>query len=147
MVIAGIFSAVSSLLRWESRRRTRKTADICKAIRNADIDIAINLIRNSLPVQRIEKEDDRSILHIAAEENQPRVLCELLCRGADANIRDRKGNSPLHDAARNGSLEALMVLLSADGDKNATNNKGETPEAVIGEFSPEREGIVRKLLN
>ncbi|MGC8020839.1 ankyrin repeat domain-containing protein, partial [Salmonella enterica] len=50
----------------------------------------------------------------------------LLSKGADANLRDRRGESGILLAARLGRLEMIQVLAKAGGNINLANASGET---------------------
>eukprot|EP00897_Mesotaenium_endlicherianum_P005923 jgi/Mesen1/5359/ME000267S04506 len=62
--------------------------------------------------------DRRTALHLAASEGQLESVRLLLDRGADANLKDRWGNTPLADARRSG-YEEVAALLQARGGTDA----------------------------
>lgn len=90
-------------------------------------------------------------LHVAAERNLPNIIEVLLASGADANARDRLGNTPLHSAISGGGVvfalsspvsgtlssgdrpkvdalnQVVRLLLAKGADVNASDNDGETP--------------------
>ena len=51
----------------------------------------------------------------------------LLDAGADANARDRYGDTPLHRALGKGHVEVVRALLDAGADVNARDDFGDTP--------------------
>ncbi|EOD08245.1 ankyrin, partial [Emiliania huxleyi CCMP1516] len=63
-------------------------------------------------------------LHAAAQAGHVRDVQLLLARGADANARDKKGETPLLKAAARGQT---ALLLARGADANARDKKGETP--------------------
>jgi cytohesin len=49
-----------------------------------------------------------------------------LARGAEPNVRDRKGNTVLHAAADGGNLQLTKLLLPRVADPRAKNREGLT---------------------
>jgi len=58
---------------------------------------------------------------------------KLLARGADANIRDQKGNLPLHGAADGGHDGAARLLLARTSEPRTKNADGLTPGDIARE--------------
>ena len=56
----------------------------------------------------------QTLLHAAAELNQPVSIVYLLSKGFDINSRDNDGESALHYAAEAGNINALGFLLADD---------------------------------
>lgn len=71
-----------------------------------------------------------TLLHIAAQANQPGVAAILLARGANPNAMTRANWTPLHVAARTGHSEVAQVLLSHGALADAVTNQGHTPLAL-----------------
>ena len=65
-------------------------------------------------------------MHIAASNNDFRVLSLLIDHDADINIQDSLGNTPLHIATDLYSLESLKLLLTSGAATNITNSKNKT---------------------
>lgn len=67
-------------------------------------------------------------LHLAARHDRCRILNDLLKKGADTNIVDRKaGWTPLMYAASTGSTELCQILLSFGADVAKTSSDHKTP--------------------
>lgn len=68
-----------------------------------------------------------SKLHIAALTGNPRLLQELLDRGADIDSKNAHGETPLHYACISGSISAIKVLCEAGASVNAQSDLCATP--------------------
>ena len=89
-----------------------------------------------------------SAIHCAAEAGQVGALTELLQRGLEVDIRDRRGRTALHCATIEGHVPAMRTLLTRGADVNAKCSLREqiyTPlrYAVVCEQPPE---VVKTLL-
>lgn len=71
--------------------------------------------------------DQKTALHIAAEEGKSRVCTELLKYKADVNVETDDEMCPLHFAVKDGHLEAAQVLIDHDADVDAGNKHNQTP--------------------
>ena len=66
-------------------------------------------------------------LRASVESDRPEITKVLLAAGANANTRDRAGETPLHKAAEKGSTAATRALLGAGAKVNALDEEGATP--------------------
>ena len=69
----------------------------------------------------------KSALHFAAELDNSRAISLLASKGADLNIRDRRGDMPLHLAIRSVSIKAARALIEAGADLTLANSEGLQP--------------------
>lgn len=60
-----------------------------------------------------------TLLHVAAQGNQPAIIEYLVENGLKIEARDGLGNTPLHHAASRGSLEAAKTLVRLGADPTA----------------------------
>ena len=63
-------------------------------------------------------------MHLAAQNDQPRMLAWLLMHGLDINSRDIDLNTPLHWACFQGAKLSVSFLLVWGALLDATNIKG-----------------------
>lgn len=68
--------------------------------------------------------DGRRPLHLSRKAKTTRALLQA---DANANVIDRKGNTPLHAAARAGRAKMVELLLGAGAKVNEKNKAGKTP--------------------
>ncbi|MHC4167917.1 MAG: ankyrin repeat domain-containing protein [Planctomycetota bacterium] len=54
----------------------------------------------------------------------------LLEKGAEANTKDKRGETPLHYAAQHGGIRFAKLLIANGAEINARNHRGETPLCV-----------------
>ncbi|KAK4301591.1 hypothetical protein Pmani_026369 [Petrolisthes manimaculis] len=73
--------------------------------------------------------DGASPLHLAARScsntnnhQQKDSVYDLLERGANSNVQDKKGNTPLHDAAKGGHLQNCRSLIESGNARVSTKN-------------------------
>ncbi len=66
-------------------------------------------------------------LHIVIKRGDETYLRFLLQKGADANLRDGKGNTPLLLAVTLGQTSMIPILTAAKANPNLGNSAGETP--------------------
>jgi uncharacterized protein len=69
-------------------------------------------------------------LHIVIRRGDGTYLRYLLAKGADANLKDGKGETPLLIAARLGRGELMPDLVKSGANPNLANSSGETPLIV-----------------
>lgn len=84
-------------------------------------------------------------LHIVVRRGDMPYLAYLLSKGADANLRDDKGETPMLLAARSGRGEMIALLAKNGGNVNTANNGGETP--LIIAVQRRNATLVRALLD
>jgi ankyrin repeat protein len=75
-------------------------------------------------------------LHWAAYNGHVEGIQELVKRGADVGLKDRRGRCALDWACTNGHLEAAQVLLDSGADPNIRDREGYSPlhKAVMGGY-------------
>jgi uncharacterized protein len=100
-----------------------------EAIRKADGNTVNQMLGE--PGQRWVEARDRSTgemaLHIVAKRGDALYTRFLLARGADANARDPRGNTPLLLAVDANAGSVIEALLAAKANVNLANGSGETP--------------------
>lgn len=83
-------------------------------------------------------------LHIVIKRSDEVYLRFLLQKGADANLRDGKGNTPLLLAVTLGQTSMIPILTAAGANPNLANSAGETP--LIRAVQRRDVGMIRVLL-
>ena len=83
-------------------------------------------------------------LHIVITRGDETYLRFLLQKGADANLRDGKGNTPLLLAVTTGQAGMIPILTAAKANPNLGNSAGETP--LIRAVQRRDVGMIRTLL-
>ena len=96
------------------------------AVRNADLDTVITLLRQPQIDVKATEADGMTALHWAAHLDDTDAAQQLLRAGADVNAANTFGVTPLRLAATNASATMLEILLTAGADPNAAIGEGET---------------------
>lgn len=101
--------------------------DLWEAVKVDDIDVVTHL-RKVKNIKFTRFQDNKTILHLAAERNSSKVLLFLLTDGEmDANVKDEiLQGVPLHGAAEYGSIDAARVLLDHGAEINMQDLIGNT---------------------
>ncbi len=73
------------------------------------------------------------------------MISQLVCAGADVNMRDLYGFEPLHLAAGGKSFEVVKALLDAGADVHARTTGGETPLHWAAEWGKNSDVIMALL--
>lgn len=102
--------------------------NLVKAVRDKDIAKAREILDKpgSTAVNVREASSGDAPVHIVTRRRDIPWLGFLLQSGADANARDRDGNTPLLLAAGGRWLEGVQLLTAIRADVNRRNNAGET---------------------
>lgn len=81
------------------------------------------------PATRIHStfQDNRSLLHVAAESNHPQLIKVLLDHGADINAKTSKGETALHLAAAAGNVEVAKKLIYSGLPIDSIDDNGSIP--------------------
>jgi ankyrin repeat protein len=93
-------------------------------------DVVRVLAHSGANVNAQEKLKHCTALHMAARRGNVPVAEALLECGADAEARDKLGDTPLHRAIKCGKTEMVAFLLSQGADVHAKGKSGLTPWQV-----------------
>ena len=72
-------------------------------------------------------EEKCPVLNYAVKTQQEDFVKFFLSKGANPNLKDKKGNTPLILAFQNGNKNIINLLLKANADMDLINNDKETP--------------------
>jgi len=117
-----------------------------KAIRDRDGDKVMTYL-NKPGAPMLNTRDGATgegALHIIVRRHDTVYMQVMLARGADANIRDRDGNTPLVVAALIGDPDMVRLLIGGGANVNAVNSRGET--ALIAAVQRRDPTITRALI-
>ena len=81
--------------------------------------------------------DTNTAMHLAAEDNDVKLIQRLIAANADVNIVNKRADRPLHFAARANSREAVKALLRAGANPYKPNLKNESAMAIAVESGDE----------
>ena len=100
-----------------------------EAVRNAKPNEVIAMAEKpgSNLVNARDVTSGETALHIAAKRGDIPYVNYFLAKGADANARDARGNTPLILAVNAGAAELVPILTRARANPNLGNGSGETP--------------------
>ena len=88
----------------------------------------IDLDESPFPARlNLRKQNDQTLLHLAASLGYHRLVAGLLVRGANPDSRDKNGMSPMHMAALNGHAQIVRRLRVSGADSTLRSLSGYTP--------------------
>jgi ankyrin repeat protein len=108
---------------------------ILLAVAEGCLDVVEEMINPQWEVNLFSlDEDNRTLLHAAAENGNLKILEILHEKGLQTNARDSIGMTPLHAACKCGKLEAAQYLLSIGADSSIKDTYGRTPFVVAFQY-------------
>jgi len=128
-------SARSLPVATSSRRRLTRDARFMNAVHEGNREAVRRYLENGADVEA-KNYDKRSALHIAATEGDVEMVMLLLDRGANPNVRDRRGSTPMNDAQHSGHYE-VALLLQLHRQKQQDSLEQSSTEEFIGEMDAE----------
>lgn len=101
---------------------------LIKAVRDKDVNKAREILDKpgSTTINAREPATGDAPIHIVVKQRDIAWLGFMLQASADANARDRDGNSPMVLAAIGRWTEGLQLLVAIRADVDRRNNSGET---------------------
>lgn len=145
----GLIGGIASALALASPAAAQFQSDgykFLEAVKERDGDKATDML--SRPGTQIVNARDITSgdtgLHIAVQRSDALWVRFLLQRGADANIRNKKGTTPLQLATALGFTEGVEELIKKGASIDIADQTGETP--LIAAVHARNVGLVRLLL-
>ncbi|KAK5638464.1 hypothetical protein RI129_012759 [Pyrocoelia pectoralis] len=102
------------------------------------------LIAQGADVNIIDNETGNSLLHLATERGQAKVMRALLGTAVSVNLKNNEGDTALHLAIKRDHYEIAQLLLAKGADANIGDNVGST--CLHSATSAENDRIVMALL-
>ncbi len=96
--------------------------------RHGRIEAVAHLLQKGVNPDTRDENHGNSILSIACQNGNKRLVKLALRYGADRNIKNHRGNTPLHFCYKYGHLELGEYLITKGADKNIKNLQGQTCE-------------------
>ena len=140
------YTALIALAAPVAAQQQSQSYKFLEAVRKADGNAVIAILDQ--PGQTIINTRDRTTgegaLHIVVKRGDSVYTRYLLGRGADANMRDGRGNTPMMLAVQEGEPALIDVLALVKANPNLGNSGGETP--LIRAVQRRDLALVRSLL-
>ena len=97
----------------------------------------------TFPVDKPDKNGVTALMMAAATGNES-IIRELMAKGADPNVTDRKGRNAFHHALQAKEMKVSILLMSKMRDLSAKDRNGKTllMYAVLGHMNP----VIRQLI-
>lgn len=121
--------------------------EFLKAVRDREGDVATAALNEpgTTVVNARDLSSGQTALHIVVERRDLLWTKFLIQRGANPNIRDKKGTSPLQMAVNLGFIEGAEALLDAGAEIDVNDSSGETP--LIAAVHRRDTALIRLLLS
>ena len=85
---------------------TQGQSPLFQAIKRKNISMVKHLLRQGADFRRVTKDVERTLMHVAALDDQPLIVKELLRFGADPSVEDCDSNRPLDLATSEDVVES-----------------------------------------
>lgn len=126
---------------WKTLFRSKESLEfeLYRAISNGHIDKAKALLKTTRRLVSARFPgfgDERTPLHLAADNGLKDVAAVLLSNNAEVDARDRYGLTPLHLAAGRGHRDVVELLLANKADVNAKGIIANTPLHWAADTTP-----------
>lgn len=120
--------------------------EFLKAVKDRDGEAATEALNQpgTTIVNTRDISNGQTAMHIVTERRDTVWIRFLAQRGANPNIRDKKGVAPIQIAVQLGFVEGVEALIEAGADVDVTDNSGETP--LISAVHRRDVALVRLLL-
>lgn len=141
------FLTISALaLPTAAQAQFSESYNFLKAVKDRDGTEATKFLNKpgSVIVNTRDVSSGETALHIVTARRDATWMGFLLQKGANPNVRDKKGLTPLMLATQLRFIDGVRVLLTKKADVNQTNNQGET--ALIRAVQLRDAELVRVLL-
>lgn len=127
LVRAGL-AALALALAMPAAAQFSDSYNFIKAVRDRDFAKARDILDKpgSTTIDIKDRDSGETALHIVTRRRDVPWLTYLLQRKADANQRDRNGDTPLILAASSGFSEGVVLLLAGGAQVDLPNTRGET---------------------
>jgi len=102
---------------------------------NKVVELEAALENDLFIVNSVEENSGNTLLIVAVQNNNKRILKALLRRGASINHRNRRGNTALHFAFTYGYVQLAAYLMSKGADDSLRNCEGLTSHEGISASS------------
>lgn len=97
--------------------------NIIEAVSEDNIEKVRELLKENININTQDSQN-RTLLMIAAYNNNYKIAKLLIDNGADVNIQDDMKNNPFLYSGAEGQLEILKILIKAGADTKITNRYG-----------------------
>lgn len=120
--------------------------EFLKAVKDRDGDAVTNALNEpgTTIVNTRDLTTGETALHIVTERRDALWIRFLTARGANPNIRNKKGITPLQLAVTLGFTEGVEALITAGAEVEVTDSSGETP--LIAAIHRRDVALIRLLL-
>ncbi|KAJ5294455.1 hypothetical protein PENANT_c006G06987 [Penicillium antarcticum] len=100
---------------------------LCTACVSGSMEVALCLIENGADINFKDRDQNKSLLHLAALKNKVQIAEMLLEKGVSIEVKDSHGNTPLHYACYNGCKQLALFLVRKGANMEAQSATGNRP--------------------
>jgi len=123
----------------------RNDSVIFSFVRHNRYEAVEALVAQESDILRATDDNGNTLLHIACQNNNRRIVKLLIKSGMEVNEQNSKGNTPLHYCSQYGFMQLADYLLAHGADDTIPNEAGLLPPQGLGSATDDITGAQKSM--